>query len=81
MRCLKCCFAGEEEEQTVCIIQSSCVNVHTVTGKDFISPLPFQVSGTDGTISHFCLVSTYCIQYDTTSVHTYYASCLLRATF
>ncbi|XP_028982960.1 anaphase-promoting complex subunit 1 isoform X2 [Betta splendens] len=34
----------EEEEQTVCIIQSSCVNVHTVTGKDFIAPLPFQVS-------------------------------------
>ncbi|KAE8280877.1 Anaphase-promoting complex subunit 1 [Larimichthys crocea] len=34
----------EEEVQTVCIIQSSCVNVHTVTGKDFISPLPFQVS-------------------------------------
>uniref|UniRef100_A0A4W6ETI9 Anaphase-promoting complex subunit 1 n=1 Tax=Lates calcarifer TaxID=8187 RepID=A0A4W6ETI9_LATCA len=30
-------------EQTVCIVQSSCVNVHTVTGKDFISPLPFQV--------------------------------------
>nr|XP_020457532.1 anaphase-promoting complex subunit 1 [Monopterus albus] len=34
----------EEVEKTVCIIQSSCVNVHTVTGKDFISPLPFQVS-------------------------------------
>uniref|UniRef100_A0A8D3C2N3 Anaphase promoting complex subunit 1 n=1 Tax=Scophthalmus maximus TaxID=52904 RepID=A0A8D3C2N3_SCOMX len=34
----------EELEQTVCIIQSSCVNVHTVTGKDFISPLPFQVA-------------------------------------
>ncbi|KAM7408400.1 hypothetical protein PAMA_002224 [Pampus argenteus] len=33
----------EEVEQTVCIVQSSCVNVHTVTGKDFISPLPFQV--------------------------------------
>ncbi|GLD75331.1 anaphase-promoting complex subunit 1 isoform X1, partial [Lates japonicus] len=32
----------EEVEQTVCIVQSSCVNVHTVTGKDFISPLPFQ---------------------------------------
>uniref|UniRef100_A0A673WJD6 Anaphase-promoting complex subunit 1 n=1 Tax=Salmo trutta TaxID=8032 RepID=A0A673WJD6_SALTR len=31
-------------EQTVCIVQSSCVNVHSVTGKDFISPLPFQVS-------------------------------------
>uniref|UniRef100_A0A3Q0RVK0 Anaphase-promoting complex subunit 1 n=1 Tax=Amphilophus citrinellus TaxID=61819 RepID=A0A3Q0RVK0_AMPCI len=34
----------EEVEHTVCIVQSSCVNVHTVTGKDFISPLPFQVS-------------------------------------
>ncbi|KAM4592171.1 anaphase-promoting complex subunit 1 isoform 1-T1 [Odontesthes bonariensis] len=34
----------EEVEHSVCIIQSSCVNVHTVTGKDFISPLPFQVS-------------------------------------
>ncbi|XP_012733859.2 anaphase-promoting complex subunit 1 isoform X1 [Fundulus heteroclitus] len=35
---------AEELEQTVCIVQSSCINVHTVTGKDFISPLPFQVS-------------------------------------
>ncbi|KAM8859323.1 anaphase-promoting complex subunit 1 isoform 2-T2 [Spinachia spinachia] len=34
----------EEMEQTVCIVQSSCINVHTVTGKDFIAPLPFQVS-------------------------------------
>ncbi|KAF3841859.1 hypothetical protein F7725_023810 [Dissostichus mawsoni] len=32
----------EEVEQTVCIVQSSCINVHTITGKDFISPLPFQ---------------------------------------
>ncbi|KAL0964539.1 hypothetical protein UPYG_G00325360 [Umbra pygmaea] len=31
-------------EQTVCIVQSHCVNVHSSTGKDFISPLPFQVS-------------------------------------
>ncbi|XP_060727920.1 anaphase-promoting complex subunit 1 isoform X2 [Tachysurus vachellii] len=31
-------------EQSVCIVQSSCVNVHSVSGKDFISPLPFQVS-------------------------------------
>lgn len=31
------------EEQTVCIVQSTCVNVHSVSGKDFISPLPFQV--------------------------------------
>lgn len=35
-------------EQTVCIVQSTCINVHTVTGKDFISPLPFQVSGGGG---------------------------------
>uniref|UniRef100_A0A7N6BMK7 Anaphase-promoting complex subunit 1 n=1 Tax=Anabas testudineus TaxID=64144 RepID=A0A7N6BMK7_ANATE len=34
----------DEVEQTVCIVQSSCVNIHTVTGKDFIAPLPFQVS-------------------------------------
>ncbi|XP_076016530.1 anaphase-promoting complex subunit 1 isoform X2 [Genypterus blacodes] len=34
----------EQVEQTVCVVQSNCVNVHTVTGKDFISPLPFQVS-------------------------------------
>ncbi|XP_029925763.1 anaphase-promoting complex subunit 1 isoform X2 [Myripristis murdjan] len=34
----------EEMEQTVCIVQSSCVNVHSTTGKDFISPLPFQLS-------------------------------------
>ncbi|CAL1577909.1 unnamed protein product [Knipowitschia caucasica] len=34
----------EEVEHTVCIMQSNCINVHTVTGKDFISPLPFQVS-------------------------------------
>uniref|UniRef100_A0A3B5Q131 Anaphase promoting complex subunit 1 n=1 Tax=Xiphophorus maculatus TaxID=8083 RepID=A0A3B5Q131_XIPMA len=35
---------NDEVEQMVCIVQSSCINVHTVTGKDFISPLPFQVS-------------------------------------
>ncbi|XP_051781384.1 anaphase-promoting complex subunit 1 isoform X2 [Erpetoichthys calabaricus] len=33
----------EVEEETVCIVQSACVEVHTVNGKDFISPLPFQV--------------------------------------
>ncbi|XP_059929879.1 anaphase-promoting complex subunit 1 isoform X4 [Gadus macrocephalus] len=36
------CSGGSE--QTVCILESSCLNVHSVTGKDFISPLPFQVS-------------------------------------
>ncbi|XP_041922218.1 anaphase-promoting complex subunit 1 isoform X2 [Alosa sapidissima] len=31
-------------EHTVCIAQDTCVNVHSVSGKDFIAPLPFQVS-------------------------------------
>ncbi|XP_077585962.1 anaphase-promoting complex subunit 1 isoform X1 [Stigmatopora nigra] len=31
-------------ERTVCIVQNGCINIHTVTGKDFLSPLPFQVS-------------------------------------
>ncbi|CAN9499595.1 unnamed protein product [Ophioblennius macclurei] len=34
----------DDVEHTVCIIQSNCINVHSVTGKDFLSPLPFQVS-------------------------------------
>ncbi|KAM8852237.1 anaphase-promoting complex subunit 1 isoform 1-T1 [Synchiropus picturatus] len=33
----------EKVEHTVCIVQSCCINVHTVAGKDFLSPLPFQV--------------------------------------
>uniref|UniRef100_A0A672FMK0 Anaphase-promoting complex subunit 1 n=1 Tax=Salarias fasciatus TaxID=181472 RepID=A0A672FMK0_SALFA len=34
----------EDVEHTVCIVQSNCINIHSVTGKDFLSPLPFQVS-------------------------------------
>ncbi|XP_054654988.1 anaphase-promoting complex subunit 1 isoform X1 [Dunckerocampus dactyliophorus] len=34
----------EKVEHTVCIVQNGCVNIHSVTGKDFLSPLPFQVS-------------------------------------
>ncbi|RXM27211.1 Anaphase-promoting complex subunit 1 [Acipenser ruthenus] len=30
--------------ETVCIVQNTCVNIHSVNGKDFISPLPFQVA-------------------------------------
>lgn len=36
-------FVVEEVEKTVCIVQSACINVHTMTGKDFIPPLPFPV--------------------------------------
>lgn len=49
---LQCCFPEEEVEQTVCIVQSTCINVHTVTGKDFIAPLPFQVLGLGGWGGH-----------------------------
>ncbi|XP_014010320.1 anaphase-promoting complex subunit 1 [Salmo salar] len=38
-------------EQIVCIVPRSCVNVHSVTPKDLISPLHFQ-----GTSSH-CICS------------------------
>ncbi|KAI1886381.1 hypothetical protein AGOR_G00213430 [Albula goreensis] len=34
----------EVVEQTVCIVQSTCVNVHSMSGNEFICPLPFQVS-------------------------------------
>nr|XP_061821876.1 anaphase-promoting complex subunit 1 [Nerophis lumbriciformis] len=34
----------EKVEHTVCIVQNGCVNIHSVTGKDFLSPLPIQVS-------------------------------------
>uniref|UniRef100_A0A4W3J5N0 Anaphase promoting complex subunit 1 n=1 Tax=Callorhinchus milii TaxID=7868 RepID=A0A4W3J5N0_CALMI len=37
--------AQEKQEKCVCIVQKSCVNVHTVDGKDYIAPLPFQVAG------------------------------------
>uniref|UniRef100_A0A6Q2Y983 Anaphase-promoting complex subunit 1 n=1 Tax=Esox lucius TaxID=8010 RepID=A0A6Q2Y983_ESOLU len=41
---LWCNFGIPQKNKDVCIVQSSCVNVHSSTGKDFISPLPFQVS-------------------------------------
>ncbi|XP_043916095.1 anaphase-promoting complex subunit 1 [Protopterus annectens] len=34
----------EKVEESVCIVQSSSINVHTVEGKDYIAPLPFQVA-------------------------------------
>lgn len=45
--------AKDVVEQTVCIVQSTCVNVHSMSGKDFISPLPFQVR----TLHIFCRFS------------------------
>ncbi|XP_059838868.1 anaphase-promoting complex subunit 1 [Hypanus sabinus] len=36
--------AQEKREKCVCIVQKSSVNVHTVDGKDYIAPLPFQVA-------------------------------------
>ncbi|XP_053552431.1 anaphase-promoting complex subunit 1, partial [Bombina bombina] len=31
-------------ERCICILQSSCINVHNTEGKDYIAPLPFQVA-------------------------------------
>uniref|UniRef100_H3ATJ7 Anaphase-promoting complex subunit 1 n=1 Tax=Latimeria chalumnae TaxID=7897 RepID=H3ATJ7_LATCH len=31
-------------QKCVCIVQSSCINIHSVEGKDYIAPLPFQVA-------------------------------------
>ncbi len=49
-------------EKTACIVQSTCVNVHSISGKDFISPLPFQVRTLDACV---CWVfSTVHLLYD-----------------
>ncbi len=47
-------------EKTACIVQSTCVNVHSISGKDFISPLPFQVRTLDACV---CWVSPQYICY------------------
>ncbi|KAF2987790.1 hypothetical protein EK904_015203 [Melospiza melodia maxima] len=37
---------GSEEtlEKCICILQNSCINVHSMEGKDYIAALPFQVA-------------------------------------
>lgn len=51
-------FAEEEVEKTVCIVQSTCINVHTMTGKDFIPPLPFPVRGGNAVESEMVWIRT-----------------------
>uniref|UniRef100_A0A672FSP0 Anaphase-promoting complex subunit 1 n=1 Tax=Salarias fasciatus TaxID=181472 RepID=A0A672FSP0_SALFA len=46
----------EDVEHTVCIVQSNCINIHSVTGKDFLSPLPFQQNMFRITVTHFFLI-------------------------
>ncbi|KAJ7419604.1 Anaphase-promoting complex subunit 1 [Pitangus sulphuratus] len=38
--------SGSEEtvEKCICILQNSCINVHSMEGKDYIAALPFQVA-------------------------------------
>uniref|UniRef100_A0A8D2QLJ6 Anaphase-promoting complex subunit 1 n=1 Tax=Zosterops lateralis melanops TaxID=1220523 RepID=A0A8D2QLJ6_ZOSLA len=36
--------ADGELEKCICILQNSCINVHSMEGKDYIAALPFQVS-------------------------------------
>uniref|UniRef100_A0A8D2LF30 Anaphase-promoting complex subunit 1 n=1 Tax=Varanus komodoensis TaxID=61221 RepID=A0A8D2LF30_VARKO len=33
-----------EVEKCICILQSSCINIHSIEGKDYIASLPFQVA-------------------------------------
>uniref|UniRef100_A0A8B9SCS9 Anaphase promoting complex subunit 1 n=1 Tax=Apteryx owenii TaxID=8824 RepID=A0A8B9SCS9_APTOW len=33
-----------EVEKCICILQNSCINVHSIEGKDYIAALPFQVA-------------------------------------
>ncbi|NXX64497.1 APC1 protein, partial [Spizella passerina] len=35
---------GETVEKCICILQNSCINVHSMEGKDYIAALPFQVA-------------------------------------
>ncbi|MEE6474887.1 hypothetical protein FKM82_010525 [Ascaphus truei] len=34
----------DKVEKCVCVLQSSCINVHNTAGMDYIAPLPFQVA-------------------------------------
>uniref|UniRef100_A0A493T2D3 Anaphase-promoting complex subunit 1 n=1 Tax=Anas platyrhynchos platyrhynchos TaxID=8840 RepID=A0A493T2D3_ANAPP len=38
--------SGSDEivEKCICILQNSCINVHSIEGKDYIAALPFQVA-------------------------------------
>ncbi|XP_054431522.1 anaphase-promoting complex subunit 1 isoform X1 [Pteronotus mesoamericanus] len=37
-------YSNAEVEKCICILQSSCINVHSIEGKDYIASLPFQVA-------------------------------------
>ncbi|XP_073096980.1 anaphase-promoting complex subunit 1 isoform X3 [Manis javanica] len=37
-------YSSDEVEKCICILQSSCVNMHSIEGKDYIASLPFQVA-------------------------------------
>ncbi|XP_015271620.1 PREDICTED: anaphase-promoting complex subunit 1 [Gekko japonicus] len=36
--------SSEIVEKCICILQSSCINIHSIEGKDYIASLPFQVA-------------------------------------
>ncbi|ELK26073.1 Anaphase-promoting complex subunit 1 [Myotis davidii] len=37
-------YSSAEVEKCICILQSSCINMHSIEGKDYIASLPFQVA-------------------------------------
>ncbi|XP_054840642.1 anaphase-promoting complex subunit 1 [Eublepharis macularius] len=43
-KCEKTERSSEVVEKCICILQSSCINIHSIEGKDYIASLPFQVA-------------------------------------
>lgn len=41
-------YKRHELEKCICILQTSCMNMHSIDGKDYIASLPFQVSHVHG---------------------------------
>ncbi|KAM4771923.1 anaphase-promoting complex subunit 1 [Rhinophrynus dorsalis] len=54
----------DKVEKCVCVLQSSCINVHNTEGKDYIAPLPFQVANVWPT-KYGLLFERYSCSHDT----------------
>lgn len=54
--------SGSDEivEKCICILQNSCINVHSIEGKDYIAALPFQVSASPFFHKWACYLFAHC---------------------
>lgn len=54
--------SGSDEivEKCICILQNSCINVHSIEGKDYIAALPFQVSASPFFHKRACHLFAHC---------------------